>query len=69
MLLQKRKHGSQRAGRSEKITLETNWGGQGGNPYLIFKTEDDVYLTIIPESEEDVKALMSQAHIVHHNFK
>lgn len=64
-----RKPGSQRASRPRKLVIEPNWVGEGGYASLIFRTEDDKYLVITPETPEDVKVLMSQAHVIHHNFK
>lgn len=69
MILIKRKHGSQRASAPVKITTEPNWCGQGGSPNIVFKDENGDWITIKPETREDVRELMSQAHIVAGNFR
>ena len=38
------------------------------NPDITFKGSDGVYYSIIPEDMAEVKLLLSEAHIVHHNF-
>jgi hypothetical protein len=60
-----RRYGSQRTSAPIKITLEPNWGGQGDTPEIVFKDENGRYIMLVPETAEDVKALLSAAH---HNF-
>jgi hypothetical protein len=63
-----RKIGSRRASRSQPIEFQTNWGGQGGSSQLTIKTAEG-WLVIEPESQEDVRQLMSQAAILHCNYR
>lgn len=69
MRLQRRKHGSQRAKAPIKLKLHPNFVGSGGDATITFKGEDGVWYTLEPETEADVKALLSQVHIVHHNWE
>ncbi|WP_062120234.1 hypothetical protein [Aureimonas sp. AU40] len=69
MELTRRQHGSQRAKRPMKVTLEPNFTGQGGTKRLTFKTESGEYLMFEPESDAEMRELLSEVHIVHHNFR
>lgn len=50
------------------IKFVPNCAGQGGVKHLTFKTDEGRTLTIRFETEEEVKQLLSLAHIIHHNF-
>lgn len=64
MLLYRRKHGSQRPMAPVKLEVFR----ADDNPDITFKGSDGVYYSIIPEDMAEVKLLLSEAHIVHHNF-
>lgn len=51
-----------------ELTLMPNYSGSG-DATITFKGSDDVWYVIRPETMEDVKALMSSAHVVHHNWR
>lgn len=68
MNLFRRKHGSQRTMAPVELTLMPNYSGSG-DATITFKGSDDVWYVIRPETMEDVKALMSSAHVVHHNWR
>lgn len=69
MKLVKRKYGSQRASRPVSLTLSPNFSGQGGYDFISFyDKENEIWYSILPESMDEVKELMSQAHILYHNF-
>lgn len=69
MQLIKRRHGSQRSYAPLKATFEVNWAGQGGSTELVFRTEDNMYHIIKFDSRAEVRELLSQAHIIEHNYK
>ncbi|MFK3857785.1 hypothetical protein [Agrobacterium pusense] len=69
MQLITRKYGSQRTSKPVSVTIEPNWGGQGGSQRFVLKDENDRYLIIVPESEEEARQLVSAAHIVMHNYR
>ena len=68
MQLTIRRKGSQRASKPISVTLYPNYAGQGGPPVLILES-DLSYYTLEPETMDEVKQVMSQAHILHHNFE
>ena len=63
-----RKTGSQRASRPKSVEIEQNWGGQGGSQNLILKTPDG-WLTLKPESEADIRQLISAAACMFKNYR
>lgn len=68
MLLKRRRHGSQRP--LAPVKLELLPGSAGIEvPQIVFKGDDNIWYTLVPETEADVRALMSEAHIVHHNWE
>jgi hypothetical protein len=69
MLLHRRQHGSQRPKKPIRVTLEPNFTGPGGSNRLTFKTERGEYLMFEPEDEAEMRQLLSEAHITHHNTK
>lgn len=70
MKLRKRKNGSQREGKASDIKFWPNLTGQGGEPHLMFRDQETgEWIWIEFETEEEVRELLSQAHIVHHNFE
>lgn len=69
MFLVKRKHGSQRASKPVSVKLDPNWSGQGGSRAIHMQTPEGDWISLVPETVEDVRELMSQAHILHHNFR
>lgn len=66
MILHRRKHGSQRAMQSIKVEI---WPSGYGDVGLHLKGADGIWYWLKPETPEEVKALMSEAHITHHNWK
>lgn len=69
MKLVKRKQGSQRTSRPITLTTSPNFSGQGGYDFISFyDKENKTWYSIHPESIDEVKELMSQAHILYHNF-
>jgi hypothetical protein len=62
-----RRKSSQRAAAPITVTFYPNFAGQNGLPVLILESEE-MYYTLEPESLDEVKQVMSQAHILHHNF-
>jgi hypothetical protein len=62
-----RRKGSQRTSKPTKVEFYPNYSGQDGLKDLILVTDQE-YLTLEFESEEEVKQLLSQAHIIHHNY-
>lgn len=71
MILHQRKQGSQQRKAGRTIHFLPNWAGQGGMKelVLVIEGERDEYLTIEFESEEEVRVLLSQAHIVFQNYR
>lgn len=63
-----RKTGSQRTSRSKTVEIEPNFCGQGGSQNLILKTSDG-WLILKPESEAEVRQLMSAAACMFKNYK
>jgi hypothetical protein len=63
-----RRHSSQRASAQEDMSFEPNFAGQGGYPYLALRAGDKYHI-IHFETAEEVKELLSQAHIIHHNWR
>lgn len=64
-----RKIGSQRTSAEAHVTeFVENFAGQGGTDYICF-TADGKYHYIQPETEEDCKVLLRQAHVAYSNFK
>jgi hypothetical protein len=63
-----RRRGSNRTSNVKRAVFETNWAGSGGLPVLIYIV-DDVYHYLQPENMQDVRDLLSHAHIVHANFE
>jgi hypothetical protein len=63
-----RHHGSQRPSTTEDMSFKPNFAGQGGNPYLVLRTGNKYHI-IHFETAEEVKELLSQAHIIHHNWR
>lgn len=45
-----------------------NKAGQGGSKNLYLQAANGRLITIRFETAEEVKELLSQAHIIHHNF-
>ena len=68
MRLHRRKHGSQRPAQPKTATFLANYAGQGGNTELGFKIGEE-YIWFVFESDDEVKELLSQAHIIHHNWR
>ena len=76
MKLMTGKIGSQRSAEPVKVEFFPNYTGQGGQPFLQIEEEGVVgearkgkrYWLLSFESPEEVRQLLSQAHIVHHNF-
>ena len=65
MLLHRRKHGSQRPMAPIKLTLQPNIG----EPEMTFRDQDGTWYRLVPENEAEMKQLLSEAHIIHHNWK
>lgn len=65
----RRKGGSQRSMKTVDLEFEPNWGGQGGNPYMCFKGDDGIYYQLVFRTEEDMREMLSQAHIAFHNYR
>lgn len=63
-----RKFGSQRPSKPKTVEIEPNWGGQGGSQNLTLKTEDG-WMTFQPESEAEVRQLMSAAACMFKNYR
>jgi hypothetical protein len=68
MYLSIRTKGSQKLHKVISLTAIPNWSGQGGSASLVFETDDTRYISIVPETLEDVKSLMSLSLIISHNF-
>lgn len=66
MILHRRRHGSQRS--LKPIKLEPHRIVTADETFLAFKGEDDVWYMIAPESEEEMKTLLSEIHVIHHNW-
>lgn len=65
MILTKRKPGSIRSSQPKVLKICDNIC----DGYLTLQDEDGTYYLLCPESEEEVKKLLSAAHIVHHHFR
>ena len=48
-----------------QLTLQPNVGGE---PNLTFRDEDGTWYVLQPETHEEMKKLLSEAHILHHNW-
>lgn len=62
-----RRYGSQRRSKETQVKFEINFGGQGGQPYMVFVEETAKglkYHFLQPENIADVKELQSQAAIL-----
>lgn len=68
MIFERRRKNSQRKRQDVKVKFYPNFAGQNGLAVLTIESDDE-YFTLIPETEEEVKELLSQAHIIHHNFE
>lgn len=64
MLLQRRKHGSQRAMKPLKIELVRS--ADQRDDTLTFLGEDGVYYQIAPEGNEELRLLLSEIHVLFH---
>lgn len=62
-----RRKNSQRAASPIPVSFYPNYSGSGGLPVLILES-DSTYYTLEPETLDEVRQVMSQAHILHHNF-
>ncbi|MCK9361763.1 hypothetical protein M0Q28_06105 [Patescibacteria group bacterium] len=62
-----RRKNSQRASAPIPVSFYPNYSGQGGLPLLILES-DQTYYTLEPETLDEVRQVMSQVHILHHNF-
>lgn len=70
MYMIRRRKGSQRPSEPIPLKFEINFVGQGGFPTMTMYDEArEMYYTLWFDSEAEVRELLSQAHIVHHNFK
>ena len=67
MKLITRRKNSQRSGAPISVQFYPNFAGQNGLPVLILES-DEMYYTLEPESLDEVKQVMSQAHILCYNF-
>lgn len=67
--MHRRRFRSQRPMSTIGLTLEPNWGGQDGVPYLTLKGDDNIYYQLVFETEEDIREMLSQVHIAFHNYK
>lgn len=66
MKLHRRRHGAQRGFAPIDLVLETSyWPGQ----VQLRDPATGIYYFLVPETEEEVHALLSAVHIVHHNFE
>lgn len=68
MKMMKRKEGSQRMSKPVECKLFPNFAGQGGDPQLTLQTTDGDWIWFEFDNADEVRELLSQAHIVHHNF-
>ncbi len=68
MMLHQRVNGSQRTKAPVKLNFWPNVTGQGGEPHLMFRNEAGDWVWLTFDSEDEVRELLSQAHIIHHNF-
>ena len=66
MLLHRRRHGSQRAKAPLRLTIQPNITGDAE---LTLKGDDGIWYVLEPESEAEMKQLLSEAHIIHHNWR
>jgi hypothetical protein len=62
-----RRKNSQRAASPISVAFYPNYSGSGGLPLLVLES-DQTYYTLEPETLDEVRQVMSQAHILHHNF-
>lgn len=65
MILITRRRGSRRASSPVRVAIERNVSGDG---MLTLLYEDGTYMMLEPETEEEMKLLLSEAHIIHHNW-
>lgn len=66
----RRKNGSQRRGKEQHLSFWPNITGQGGDPHITFRDKTTgEWLWLEFDSRTEVLELLSQAHIVHHNFE
>lgn len=57
----------QRPGVPIPVRFEPNLAGQGGGATLTLRTAAK-WIVLHFETEEEVRELLSQAHIIHHNW-
>lgn len=70
MYMLRRRKGSQRSMEPIPLQFEINMAGHGGLPTItMYDAEREMYYTLQFDSETEVRELLSQAHIVHHNFE
>jgi hypothetical protein len=68
MKLIKRRRGSTRTSKPVSFKFHPNYAGQFGLPDITLETEDQ-YLILVFETEDEVRELLSQAHIVNANWR
>lgn len=68
MKMIRRNAGSQRSSSWLECKFFPNVTGSGGQPDLILRTSEGNWITFIFDNEAEVHELLSQAHIIHHNF-
>lgn len=69
MKLVKRMYRSSRTSKPIIVELSPNYSGQGGYDFLSFwSPKNSCWYQIFPETEKDIKDLMSQIQIVYRNF-
>lgn len=66
-LTRRRKH-SQRPSVPEPVLMVPNFTGQGGFANITFESVDFYYF-LEPETDAEMRELLSQVHTLHHNFE
>lgn len=65
MLLRSRKHRSQREKAPVRMTF---WPNADGAPHITLRDDEGTWYMLEPENEDEMKRLLSEAHIIHHNW-
>lgn len=65
MILHRRRNGSQRVMAPIKLTIWPNIG----DTEITFRDQEGTWYRLEPESDEEMKKLLSEVHTVYHNWR
>lgn len=65
MIIRRRRHGSPRAMKPLLVHMQVNID----ETFITFKGEDDIWYMLVPETEAEMKQLLSNVHVIHHYWE